>query len=837
MGSASGNPAAFTFPSAGSYTAEVVATTDGCASPTYSKTVTVTDQCDKETAPTAAFTFSPSSPRVGQTVSFTDGSINGATAWSWKFGDGPSSVSTVQNPTHAYQATGTFTVELTASNCKGSNKITTPLTVLPECPETEAPVASIDWQEKGTFEFHGQTYNQPYVGQTIHLLGGGTRNPTTYNWYDFGDGGAATTQQNPTHVWTIPGLKNLRMRAKNCFGESGEAFSQIQIYSDSRPVLPTFDISAGGAQALAPGEPGDPSAAYATGSLLTFTASTGFDAGDPTTFVWEFGDDSEPVEGNPVTHVYTCRGLYTVTLSAGRHKVRGGVTSPIVWGSVSAPLQIDGDYCGPESVIASGAAKVPGFNGTSWRTDMHIFNASESNTEVRLGILPAGQSNPNPFEFGPYTLGPKSTLVLRDILGVFNSLPGVSQDYTKAAIRIMYENDEDEPPVVMQRTYTDVVGGGTYGQFIPGVQVLKEPSPSTIWLTGLRNTGLESGFRTNVGLTHLKGNVGDVKGIHLSLIDASGAVRATKSIDLAPYGFIQDSLVNLFGTEAEQIGAASLKVDLPAGAQVLTYYSAIDNLTGDPFLVTGSTTPEGKVLVPGVARLAGEAGTLWRTDVQLTNSEAEAHTWELKFFPKGNVPVVSKTLSIEPRQSILIEDAVQWIYQPFETPDASGVLCVLPLEAGDAMPSVSARTYNLTPSGTYGQFIVPLDRARGATAGGAFSRMYLTGMSTEDIARTNMGFVNLGTSTVNFDVYLYDRDGDLLNPEGAPYTFALGVNGWDQDKLENRFRNFFGDELPPNQEALSAVIVIKSGGPGFVYASVIDAVTGDPMLVPAQLAP
>jgi len=837
VGSASGNPAQFTFTSAGTYTAEVVATNDGCASPVFSKSVTVTDQCDQPTPPVASFTYSPSSVHVGETVQFTDSSVNGATAWAWRFGDGPSSASSDRHPTHVYQTAGTFTVKLTASNCKGENSIETPITVLPPCSETAAPTAAIDWQEKGTFEFHGQTYTQPYVGQTVHLLGSGSNGATSYNWYDFGDSSPATTQQNPTHVWTTPGTKNLRMRAKNCFGESEEAFAQIQIYSDSRPVLPAFEISSGGAQAEQPADAGEPSNAFATGTLLTFTAATGYEAGDPTKFVWNFGDGSEPVEGNPVTHVYECRGVYTVTLSAGRHKTPGDVSSPLVWGTATATATIDGEFCGPEAVIAAGAAKVPGFNGTSWRTDMHIFNASESNTEVRLGILPAGQSNPNPFEFGPYTLGAKATLVLRDILGVFNSLPGVTADYTKAAIRIMYENDEDEAPVVMQRTYTDVVGGGTYGQFIPGVQVVKEPSPATIWLTGLRNTGLESGFRTNVGLTHLKGDVGDVKGIALSLLDASGAVAATTSVNLAPYGFLQESLVNLFGAEVEQIGAASLKIDVPAGAQLLAYYSEIDNLTGDPFLVTGSTTPEGKVLVPGMARLAGEAGTLWRTDLQLTNGDGEAHTWELKFFPKGDVPVVSKTLPIEPGQSVLIEDAVQWIYQPFEAPDASGVMCVLPLEANDAMPAVSARTYNLTPSGTYGQSIVPLDAARGATAGSGFSRLYLTGMSTEDVARTNLGFVNLGASTVNFDVYFYDRDGDLLNPDGAPYTFALGVNGWDQDKLENRFHNFFGAELPPNQEAISAVIVVKSGGPGFAYASVIDSVTGDPMLVPAQLAP
>ena len=46
------------------------------------------------------------------TVDFTDLSI-GATAWSWDFGDG--NTSTVQNPSHTYSQTGTYTVTLTVN--------------------------------------------------------------------------------------------------------------------------------------------------------------------------------------------------------------------------------------------------------------------------------------------------------------------------------------------------------------------------------------------------------------------------------------------------------------------------------------------------------------------------------------------------------------------------------------------------------------------------------------------------------------------------------------------------------------------------------------------------
>ena len=73
-------------------------------------------------APVAAFAADTVTPSVNQTVTFTDQSTNNPTSWSWTFGDG--GTSTLQNPTHAYTAAGTYTVSLTATNAAGSNTVT-----------------------------------------------------------------------------------------------------------------------------------------------------------------------------------------------------------------------------------------------------------------------------------------------------------------------------------------------------------------------------------------------------------------------------------------------------------------------------------------------------------------------------------------------------------------------------------------------------------------------------------------------------------------------------------------------------------------------------------------
>ncbi|MCU0292226.1 MAG: SBBP repeat-containing protein [Thermoanaerobaculaceae bacterium] len=70
-------------------------------------------------APTAAFTWSPTAPAVGQVVGFTDTSTGTPTSWAWSFGDGATSAQ--RNPTHTYSAAGSKTVTLTATNQHGSS--------------------------------------------------------------------------------------------------------------------------------------------------------------------------------------------------------------------------------------------------------------------------------------------------------------------------------------------------------------------------------------------------------------------------------------------------------------------------------------------------------------------------------------------------------------------------------------------------------------------------------------------------------------------------------------------------------------------------------------------
>ncbi|MBK7853281.1 MAG: PKD domain-containing protein [Bacteroidetes bacterium] len=78
-------------------------------------------------APTADFVIADPNPPLATGVQFTDLSVGSPTAWLWDFGDGDTARS--QNPVHAFDNPGTYTITLIAFTCNESDTITQTLTV------------------------------------------------------------------------------------------------------------------------------------------------------------------------------------------------------------------------------------------------------------------------------------------------------------------------------------------------------------------------------------------------------------------------------------------------------------------------------------------------------------------------------------------------------------------------------------------------------------------------------------------------------------------------------------------------------------------------------------
>jgi len=145
--------------------------------------------------PTASFTYELlTGIYVGTEITFTDASTDedGTIAsWAWTFGDG--ATSTDQNPTHAYDAVGTYTVTLIVTDNDGN--ASEPYTI--DIGVTYVPPTA------------GFTYD-PMVNITVNMTitftdisTEGDANITSWFW-DFGDE-TNSTDQNPEHMYTTAG--------------------------------------------------------------------------------------------------------------------------------------------------------------------------------------------------------------------------------------------------------------------------------------------------------------------------------------------------------------------------------------------------------------------------------------------------------------------------------------------------------------------------------------------------------------------------------------------------------------------------------------------------------
>ena len=101
------------------------------------------------------FSYSPTSPRAGQKVAFSNLTEEGET-WAWNFGDG--SQSTLKNPTKTYKKPGTYIVILTADSSK-HRVCSKEITIFDTIPTFSLSTDSIIYREE--VELKAVVYN-PY---------------------------------------------------------------------------------------------------------------------------------------------------------------------------------------------------------------------------------------------------------------------------------------------------------------------------------------------------------------------------------------------------------------------------------------------------------------------------------------------------------------------------------------------------------------------------------------------------------------------------------------------------------------------------------------------------
>ena len=160
------------------------------------------------TAPNLDVDYGPSEICVGKEVSFNDLTVNVVdpiVEWNWNFGDG--NTSDEQNPVHAYENAGTYTISITITTQEG-------------CQDTEI-ISNAVLVTTFPAEFDGD--REVCIGTTVNFTDLSITPPdldwgriTGWDW-DFGDGNTSE-EQNPSHLYENVGLYDVTLRVQT---ESG----------------------------------------------------------------------------------------------------------------------------------------------------------------------------------------------------------------------------------------------------------------------------------------------------------------------------------------------------------------------------------------------------------------------------------------------------------------------------------------------------------------------------------------------------------------------------------------------------------------------------------------
>ena len=219
-------------------------------------------------APIGAFT-----PNVAfNTVSFTNGSAN-ATSYMWDFGNGQTS--TLASPTYTYPVQGNYTVSLKSINSCGT--------------DIDTFLLKLNGLPKASFTANTNDYCAP---ASVRYTNASSNNMVSAQWVFAGGSPSASTDLNPSVIYTAAGIYDVVLIAINANGR--DTIRRTNYIRVNAAPATNFDISR------------TPN----TTTVTFINRTTGASA-----YSWTFGDGTTSTEPAP-QHIYRSTGVFVVCLTA-----------------------------------------------------------------------------------------------------------------------------------------------------------------------------------------------------------------------------------------------------------------------------------------------------------------------------------------------------------------------------------------------------------------------------------------------------------------------------------------------------------------------------------------
>ena len=172
----------------GRYTVSLTVTDSNNINNQFSQTVEIYNL-----APTANFSFTPLTAKIGRELQFTDQSTDPeekTLQYAWTFGDG--FTSNIKNPKHSFTSSGIKNIHLTVTDDEGlTSNLQKTINIL----RNVSPIASFTINEQNIVVEKDITFSDKSSDSDGHII--------SWEW-DYGDGSKSNVK-NPTHAYTESG--------------------------------------------------------------------------------------------------------------------------------------------------------------------------------------------------------------------------------------------------------------------------------------------------------------------------------------------------------------------------------------------------------------------------------------------------------------------------------------------------------------------------------------------------------------------------------------------------------------------------------------------------------